>query len=77
MTNPMQTALSPRQCARRCGLSHATIVHCFDKGLLKGYKLPGSKFRRILPEDLARFMQEHGIPQTNAREGKIVESAAS
>jgi predicted site-specific integrase-resolvase len=62
MTNPMQDALTPAECARRSGLSHATIIRCFDKGLLKGYKLPGSRYRRILPSDLAKFMQEHGIP---------------
>ncbi len=60
--NPMQTALTPAECARRSGLSHATICRCFDSGLLKGYKLPGSRYRRILPGDLARFLRKYGIP---------------
>jgi len=62
INNPMQTAVSPREAARISGLSHATIARCFDKGLLKGYKIPGSRFRRIPIANLHRFLRAHGIP---------------
>ncbi len=61
--NPMQTALTTKECARRSGLSQSTIIRCFDQGLLKGYKLPDGRNRKILPVDLARFMDEHEIPR--------------
>ena len=60
--NPMQTAVTPAQAARICGLSHATIIRCFDRGLLKGFKIPGSKYRRIPLENLYKFMRESGMP---------------
>jgi excisionase family DNA binding protein len=58
----METALTSRQAARRAGLSRATIIRCFDRGLLHGFKLPGSRHRRIPVWDLDEFLREHGIP---------------
>jgi len=66
--NPMQNAMSTTEAARRSGLSHATILRCFDRGLLQGYKLPGSRYRRILPKDLAQFMRTYGIPCEETKE---------
>jgi excisionase family DNA binding protein len=66
MANPMQTAVTPNQAAKITGLSHATIIRCFDNGLLKGYKVPGSTYRRIPIENLRQFMTEHGIPSREA-----------
>jgi CheY-like chemotaxis protein len=34
----------------------------FDTGRLRGYKIPGSRDRRIPRESLLRFMRAHGIP---------------
>jgi hypothetical protein len=60
--NPMQTAVTPAQAARICGLSHATIIRCFDRGILKGFKIPGSRYRRIPMESLQLFIREHNLP---------------
>jgi DNA-binding response OmpR family regulator len=39
-----------------------TVSKWFDSGQLKGYKIPGSKDRRIPKQQLIKFMQLHGIP---------------
>jgi excisionase family DNA binding protein len=45
-----------------CKLSQQTIIRCFDNGQLQGFRVPGSRFRRIPREALIRFMKENGIP---------------
>lgn len=50
------------EAARLCGVSQQTIIRCFDAGRLSGFKVPGSKFRRIPRQELLRFMRENGIP---------------
>ncbi|MCX5690162.1 MAG: helix-turn-helix domain-containing protein, partial [Planctomycetota bacterium] len=37
-----------------CGLSQQTIIRCFDAGRLTGFRVPGSKFRRIPRDELIR-----------------------
>lgn len=50
------------EAAELCGLSQQTIIRSFDNGRLGGFKVPGSKFRRIPREELIRFMKDNGIP---------------
>ena len=50
------------EAAEICGLSQQTIIRSFDKGRIHGFKVPGSKFRRIPREELIRFMKDSGIP---------------
>lgn len=50
------------EAARICKVSQQTIIRCFDNGRITGFKVPGSKFRRIPREELIRFMRENGIP---------------
>ncbi len=45
-----------------CKVSQQTIIRCFDKGQLTGFRVPGSRFRRIPREDLLDFMERNGIP---------------
>lgn len=45
-----------------CKISQQTIIRCFDKGKLKGFRVPGSRFRRIPRDELIRFMRENEIP---------------
>jgi excisionase family DNA binding protein len=47
--------------ARVCNVSQQTIIRCFDTGLLRGARIPGSKFRRIPREELMHFVRENGI----------------
>ncbi len=50
------------EAAEICKLSQQTIIRCFDNGQLKGFRVPGSKFRRIPYESLAEFMKLNNIP---------------
>jgi excisionase family DNA binding protein len=50
------------EAARICKVSQQTIIRCFDNGRLTGFKVPGSKFRRIPRDELVRFMRENGMP---------------
>ena len=56
------------EAASVCRVSQQTIIRCFDNGRLHGFRVPGSKFRRIPRDELLRFMRENNIP-TDALEG--------
>jgi hypothetical protein len=49
-------------CAELCGVSQQTVIRCFDDGLLKGFRVPGSRDRRIPRASLRVFMISNGIP---------------
>ena len=57
-----KTVFSTGEAAEVCGVSQQTIIRCFDKGRLQGFRVPGSKFRRIPRDELLRFMRENAIP---------------
>ncbi|MDX2115552.1 MAG: response regulator [Planctomycetota bacterium] len=50
------------EAAEICKVSQQTIIRCFDSGRLQGFRVPGSRFRRIPREELLRFMRENEIP---------------
>jgi two-component system, OmpR family, response regulator RpaA len=50
------------QIARLCKVAPRTVSKWFDRGELKGYRIPGSKDRRIPRANLVKFMAEHGMP---------------
>ena len=50
------------EAAQVCKVSQQTIIRCFDSGRLTGFRVPGSKFRRIPREELVRFMRANNIP---------------
>lgn len=52
-----------------CKVSQQTIIRCFDSGRLQGFRVPGSRFRRIPRDELIRFMRENDIP-TEALEAR-------
>lgn len=56
------------EAARVCKVSQQTIIRCFDAGRLHGFRVPGSRFRRIPREELIRFMKANNIP-TDILEG--------
>ena len=59
------------EAAEICGLSQQTIIRCFDSGQLGGFRVPGSKFRRIPRDKLIQFMKAHGIPMDALESDKI------
>lgn len=56
--------------AQICKVSQQTVIRCFDSGRLKGFRVPGSKFRRIPRDCLIQFMKENGIPLDTLETGK-------
>ena len=52
-------------------LSQQTIIRCFDTGQLSGFRVPGSKFRRIPREALIAFMKDNGIPLDGLEDERI------
>lgn len=58
------------EAAKICKVSQQTIIRCFDNGRLAGFRVPGSKFRRIPREELIRFMQTNDIPLEILEGGK-------
>lgn len=50
------------EAAEICKVSQQTIIRCFDSGRLHGFRVPGSRFRRIPRAELIRFMRENSIP---------------
>ncbi len=50
------------EAAEICKVSQQTIIRCFDSGRLNGFRVPGSRFRRIPRIELLRFMKANEIP---------------
>lgn len=50
------------EAAEICKVSQQTIIRCFDSGHLQGFRVPGSRFRRIPRVELLRFMKANEIP---------------
>ncbi len=62
--------LTTGEVAKICNVAPRTVSKWFDTGVLKGYRIPGSKDRRIPVSQLMRFMKEHGIPFDGISSGK-------
>ncbi len=58
----VKTVFTTGEVAQICNLSQQTIIRCFDSGRLGGYRVPGSKFRRITRDALIKFLKENNIP---------------
>lgn len=62
--------LTTGEVAKICNVAPRTVSKWFDSGQLKGYRIPGSKDRRIPVSQLVRFMKDHGIPLDGIASGK-------
>jgi excisionase family DNA binding protein len=58
------------EAAEICKVSQQTIIRCFDNGRLQGFRVPGSRFRRIPRAELLRFMKTNEIPTDILESGK-------
>ena len=63
--------LTTGQVAQICNVAPRTVTKWFDNGQLRGYRIPGSKDRRIPLSELIRFMKEHDIPTEGLEKGKV------
>jgi two-component system OmpR family response regulator len=66
----MKDLFTTGEAADICRVSQQTIIRCFDSGRLQGFRVPGSKFRRIPRQKLIQFMKENNIPLDNLESGK-------
>lgn len=57
-----KNVLTTGEVAKLCSVAPRTVSKWFDSGQLRGYRIPGSKDRRIPVEQLVKFMRTHGIP---------------
>ncbi|MHC4148178.1 MAG: response regulator [Planctomycetota bacterium] len=66
----MKDLFTTGEAAEVCKVSQQTIIRCFDAGRLHGFRVPGSKFRRIPRQNLIKFMKENNIPLEALDSGK-------
>src|ERR1700745_4275031 len=66
----MKTVFSTGEAAQICKGSQQAIIRCFDSGQLKGFRVPGSRFRRIPRDQLFHFMRDNGSPTDALESGK-------
>jgi excisionase family DNA binding protein len=62
--------LTTGEVAKLCNVAPRTVSKWFDSGQLRGYRIPGSKDRRIPLNALIRFMKEHQIPMDGLKSGQ-------
>lgn len=65
-----KTVFTTGEAAELCRVSQQTIIRCFDGGRLKGFRVPGSRFRRIPRDALMDFMRRNDIPTGFLEGGK-------
>ncbi|HDS85242.1 MAG TPA: helix-turn-helix domain-containing protein [Phycisphaerales bacterium] len=63
--------LTTGQVAQICHVAPRTVTKWFDSGQLKGYRIPGSRDRRIPAGELIRFMKAHNMPTDELEKGHI------
>jgi excisionase family DNA binding protein len=61
--------LTTGEVAKICNVASRTVSKWFDSGQLRGYRIPGSKDRRIPVSNLIKFMKSHGIPMDGLMSG--------
>ncbi len=61
--------LTTGEVARICSVASRTVSKWFDSGQLRGYRIPGSKDRRIPLANLLAFMKQHQIPMDGLMSG--------
>src|SRR5262245_58326236 len=62
--------LTTGEVAKICNVAPRTVSKWFDSGALKGYRIPGSRDRRIPTSELMKFMKAHGIPLEGLSSGR-------
>ncbi len=66
-----KNVLTTGDVAKICHVAPRTVSKWFDNGQLRGYRIPGSKDRRIPVSELIRFMKIHNMPTSELAVGKI------
>lgn len=63
--------LTTGEVAQICQVAPRTVTKWFDSGQLKGYRIPGSRDRRIPTSELIRFMKAHNMPTDLLEKGQM------
>lgn len=58
----MRDVYTTGEVARVCKVANRTVSKWIDTGRIKGYRLPGSRDRRVTHGALLRFLRENGMP---------------
>jgi len=66
----MKEVFTTGEAAEVCQVSQQTIIRCFDAGRIRGFRVPGSRFRRIPRDSLVAFMKDNGIPLDRLSSGR-------
>ena len=66
-----KNVLTTGDVAKICNVAPRTVSKWFDSGQLKGYRIPGSKDRRIPINELIRFMKQNNMPVPALPVGKM------
>src|SRR3954451_7334509 len=70
MSTKAKDVLTTGEVAKICNVAPRTVSKWFDSGSLRGYRIPGSKDRRIPVGALIKFMRAHGIPMEGISRGR-------
>ncbi|MBN2212180.1 MAG: response regulator [Sedimentisphaerales bacterium] len=71
MDKKSKDVLTTGQVAKICNVAPRTVSKWFDTGQLRGYRIPGSKDRRIPTDQLVRFMRAHNMPLNGLDTGMV------
>jgi len=71
MNAKIEDVLTTGKVARICSVAPRTVSKWFDSGALQGYRIPGSKDRRIPVNQLIRFLKKHGMPLNGLMTGSM------
>ncbi len=66
-----KNVLTTGDVAKICNVAPRTVSKWFDSGQLKGYRIPGSKDRRIPVNELIRFMKQNNMPAPSLPTGRM------
>jgi excisionase family DNA binding protein len=66
-----KNVLTTGDVAKICNVAPRTVSKWFDSGQLKGYRIPGSKDRRIPVNELIRFMKQNNMPPPTLPMGRM------
>jgi excisionase family DNA binding protein len=67
----LKDVLTTGEVAKICNVAPRTVSKWFDSGALTGYRIPGSKDRRIPLTQLIKFMKHHGMPLNGLMTGAM------
>lgn len=68
---PVIKVFTTGQVAEICQVAPRTVSKWFDSGRLRGYRIPGSRDRRIPRESLMKFLKDNGMPLGELQEAEF------